>query len=340
MKENQIIEWKESWRDEYIKWVCGFANAQGGLLVIGKNDDGKVVGLANARKLLEDLPNKIRDLLGIMVDVNLRTAKEKEYIEISVDAYPSPISYKGQYHYRSGSTKQELKGVALDRFLLRKQGVHWDGVPAPKFNINDLSTQALKTFRKLATGSRRLSSELLAEPDAVLIEKLRLFEDDHLKRAAILLFHEDPECLITGAYVKIGFFRSDTDLLYHDEIHGDLFSQVEKTTDLLLTKYLKAGISYEGLQRVETFPVAEIALREAVINAIAHKDYASSVPIQISVYQNKLMIWNPGHLPHNWTMARLTGKHSSSPFNPDKGAISLTFNSHSAAFRIIGEYRS
>jgi len=168
MTENQNTEWKERWRDDYLRWICGFANAEGGVLVIGKNDDGEVVGLANAGKLLEDIPNKVRDLLGIMVDVNLR---------------------------------QE------------------DG--------------------------------------------------------------------------KIGFFRTDSDLLYHDEIHGDLFGQVEQALDLLLTKYLKAGISYEGLQRIESFPVPEAALREAVINAVAHKDYAAATPIQISVYHDKLMIWNP-----------------------------------------------
>lgn len=137
------------------------------------------------------------------------------------------------------------------------------------------------------------------------------------QRAAILLFHEDPERLITGAFVKIGFFRTDSDLLYQDEVHGDLLGQVEKTLDLLLTKYLRAGISYEGLQRVETFPVPEAALREAVINAIAHKDYASRIPIQISMYPDKLMIWNSGHLPQHWTLDNLTHKHASCPFNPD-----------------------
>ena len=61
MKEHQHTEWKESWRDEYLRWICGFANADGGLLVIGRNDKGVVVGVPNAKKLLEDLPNKVRD---------------------------------------------------------------------------------------------------------------------------------------------------------------------------------------------------------------------------------------------------------------------------------------
>ena len=117
--------------------------------------------------------------------------------------------------------------------------------------------------------------------------------------------------------MKIGFFRSDADLLYHDEIHGDLFAQVAQTQDLLLTKYLRAGISYRGLQRREQFPVPEAALREAVLNAIIHKDYAAGTPIQISVYAHKLLLWNPGALPPDWTVAKLKGKHPSQPFNPD-----------------------
>jgi len=124
MKESQHIEWKESWRDEYLKWICGFANAEGGVLVIGRDDQGQVVGLKDARKLLEDIPNKVRDILGIMVDVNLHEDSGKDYLEIRVEAYPYPISYKGEYHYRSGSTKQELKGNSLSQFLLRKQGRH------------------------------------------------------------------------------------------------------------------------------------------------------------------------------------------------------------------------
>ena len=210
-----------------------------------------------------------------------------------------------------------MKGAALDRFLLRKQGRHWDGVLTPGFTVADLSPSALANFRKKAAKSKRLSAELLAESDPVLLEKLKLTEHDYLKRAAVMLFHEDPECIVTGAYVKIGYFRTDSDLLYHDEIHGDLFSQVEKTVDLLLTKYLRAGISYEGVQRVEAFPVPEPALREAVINAIVHKDYASAIPIQISVYHNKLMIWNAGQLPDDWTIESLLAKHASAPSNPD-----------------------
>jgi ATP-dependent DNA helicase RecG len=317
MKETQHIEWKESWRDEYLKWISGFANAEGGVLVIGKNDAGKVIGVADAKKLLVDVPNKVQSVLGILVAVNLRKSARKEYIEIVVDPYPYPVSYKGEYHVRSGSTKQELKGAALDQFLLKRQGRHWDEVPVPHALAAELDTKILASFREQALKSNRLSATILNESDQGLLDKLHLMTGAHLKRAAVLLFHPDPERFITGAFVKIGYFENNVDLRYQDEIHGDLFTQVHQTIDVLKTKYLKAFIGYEGLQRVETYPVPEAALREAVLNAVVHKDYATSVHIQISVYPNKLMIWNPGQLPPDWTVEKLLAKHASLPFNPD-----------------------
>ena len=84
MAESQNIEWKESWRDEYLKWICGFANAQGGRIYIGADDDGTVIGVSDSKKLLEDIPNKVRDILGIIVDVNLLTQNGKDYIEYAL----------------------------------------------------------------------------------------------------------------------------------------------------------------------------------------------------------------------------------------------------------------
>ena len=63
--ESQITEYKSSWRDEYLKIICAFANTDGGQLIIGVDDKGKAIGIKNSKKLLEDLPNKIRNKLGI-----------------------------------------------------------------------------------------------------------------------------------------------------------------------------------------------------------------------------------------------------------------------------------
>ena len=315
MNENQNVEWKRSWRDEYLKWICGFANAQGGVLEIGRNDRGEVVGVKNILQLLEDVPNKIQALLGIVVEVNLKSEGGVEYLEIVVDPYPNPISYKGEFHYRSGSTKQVLRGAALSRFLLQKYGRTWDDVPIPGVGLKDLDGRTLESFRRRAADSERLSQDILDESDAEVIEKLRLREGEYLKRAAVLLFHPAPGRFVREAYVKIGYFRGP-ELLYQDVIEGDLFAQVDRAMDLLYSKYTKALISYDGIYRVETFPVPKEAMREAVINAVIHRDYASTSPIQIRVYDHRITLWNPGQLPPDWSVEQLTGEHSSRPHNP------------------------
>ena len=89
MTESQNIEWKESWRDEYLKWICGFANAQGGRIYIGIDDMGKIIGIRNGKKLLGEIPNKIQTNLGFLADINLLSKDGLEYIEIIVN----PSSY-------------------------------------------------------------------------------------------------------------------------------------------------------------------------------------------------------------------------------------------------------
>ena len=316
MREQQNVEWKESWRDEYLKWICGFANAQGGKLYIGCNDDGKVVGVANTKKLLEDIPNKIRDSMGIVVDVNRLTEGDKEYLEINVPPYPIGISCKGVYHYRSGSTKQILTGPALEAFLMRKHGATWDHSPLPVFKMEDIDDQAVDYFKKLATAKGRIDPALLNESKDVLMEKLRLMNGDYLTNAAMLLFCKEPDRYQLGSYIKIGYFESNADLLYQDEVHGSILEQVDKAIELIYFKYMRAKITYEGIQRRERYFVPEAALREALLNAICHKQYESAIPIQISVYEDRLYVTNIGRLPETWTMENLMGKHASLPYNP------------------------
>jgi len=317
MPEQQNIEYKSIWKDEYLKWICGFANAQGGVLHIGKDNNGDVVGVKNSARLMEDLPNKITTILGIVADVNLHETEHGNFIEIIVEPQPNPVNYKGEYHFRSGSTKQELKGAALDKFLLQKYGRKWDGVPIPNVPISELKQETFTFFKEKGIKSNRIEANSQDDAPTQVLENLKLTVNDNLKRAALLLFHPDPEKFVTGAYIKIGFFRTDSDLLFQDEIHGNLFEQVEKTMELLLTKYTKALISYEGISRVETYEYPKDALREALLNAITHKEYAGCIPIQISVYSDKIMMWNEGQLPENWTIKNLLAKHSSRPYNPD-----------------------
>lgn len=89
MEENQNIDYKRIWKDEYLQWICGFANAQGGKLFIGIDDDKTIVGLKNVNHLLEDIPNKIVSTLGIVCDVNLHEQNGPEYVRNILGNPPS-----------------------------------------------------------------------------------------------------------------------------------------------------------------------------------------------------------------------------------------------------------
>lgn len=255
--------------------------------------------------------------MGIIVGVNLLTEGGKEYIEIDVPSYPVGISCKGVYHYRSGSTKQILTGPALEAFLLRKHGATWDNSPMPAFTMDDVDDNVVAAFKKLAAKKGRIDSSLLDEPKEVMMDRLHLINGDYLTNAAMLLFSKDPERYQLGAFLKIGYFETDADLLYQDEVHGSLLEQMDKAIELIYLKYMRAKISYEGIQRIERYFVPEAALREALLNAVCHKQYQSGIPIQISVYEDRLYVANVGSLPEDWTLEKLMNKHTSKPYNPN-----------------------
>lgn len=136
-----------------------FANAQGGVLYIGKRYDGSVCGLADSKKPMEDIPNKVRDALGLIVDVDLITENGLDVIKITVEENPYSVNYKGEYHYRTGSTKQLLQGSALTNFLLRKTGKNWDSVPLENVSVEDLNKESFDIFHREAIRSGRMSKD-------------------------------------------------------------------------------------------------------------------------------------------------------------------------------------
>ena len=237
-------------------------------------------------------------------------------MEIIVNPNSYPVSYRGEYHYRSGSTKQQLTGQALNQFLLKKTGITWDSVPIDNVSITDFRNDSFDIFREQAVRSKRMSKQDVKITNEELLDGLKLVENGKFTRAAILLFYHDPERWVPGAYIKIGYFEFDADLRYQDEVKGSLISQADKVVDLLFMKYLKAEISYEGVTRVETYPYPKEALREAIYNAIVHKNYATLIPIQISVYSDRIYIGNDCVFPEDWTVDNLLGKHRSRPYNP------------------------
>ena len=238
MSESQNIEDKESWRDEYLKWICGFANAQGGRIYIGIDDNQQVVGVADTKRLMEDIPNKIVNYLDIVADVNLLHKEDKDYIEIAVQPCNLPIAYHGIYHYRSGSTKQELKGAALQQFLLRKMGHSWDDIENERATLDDIDRQAIDFFLRKAVDAGRMPVDSLNETTEKVLSNLNLIGGEgKLRNAALLLFGKNPAKFFTSVQFRIGRFgRDEADLMFQDVVDGNIIQMTDRVIEVLKSK--------------------------------------------------------------------------------------------------------
>lgn len=313
--ENQNIEYKRSWSDEYLKWVCGFANAQGGRIFIGIDDDKSVYGLTDSHHQMEDIPNKIVAFLGIVVDVNLHKKDGKEYLEIIVNPSNVPISYKGVFYYRSGATKQELKGAALQQFVLKKMGRSWDEIVCEGARMEHIDDEAVAYFVRKGIKAGRLPENAADDSTETILRNLDLIDDEGgLRNAAILLFGKRPSKFFACVEFKIGRFKSESDLRNQDMITGNLIQMADKVMEVLDNKYLIRPIHYEGLQRIEPLEIPENALREIIFNAIIHKEYPG-YSTQMRVYDDRIWLWNSGGLPDGITFEQFMGEHSSCPRN-------------------------
>lgn len=316
MPESQNVEYKQSWQEEYLKWICGFANANGGKIYIGIDDNGKVVGIADYEHLMEDIPNKAKNLMGILIEVNLLNEKRLYYLEIITQPYAVPISLRGRYYYRSGSTKQELTGASLTEFLLRKSGKTWDEVIEPTASLADIDKASIESFITTALKAGRIA-DVEGLNLVELLSKLRLTDyAGKLKRAAIILFGNNPSKFYNNSMIKIGrFSKDDSDLKFQETEEGNLIQLLKAVPEILNKKFFTKPIEFEGLQRIEKgeYPVA--AIREMLLNALVHRNYLGTV-VQIRMYDNRFSIWNEGNLPEGMSFDSLKRQHPSRPRNP------------------------
>ena len=312
MEENQHTEFKESWHDEYTRYISAFCNTEGGVLYIGIDDKGEVVGIEQPKKLIEKLPNFIAQKTGIMPLIHLREKAGKEYLEIEVQPSAMPISVHGRYYTRSGSVTSELQGNQLNMFLAAKMGLTWESVIEEDFSLEDIDTDTVERFKLLAKDrvpSIEQETDLLA-----LMERLNLVVGGRFKRAAVVLFGKNVQRYVLQARIKIGKFLTDTEVLTTDIVEGNLIQQVDRALDILRTKYLLSYISYEGIHRREKLVYPYEALREALLNSIIHREYFVSSEIQVRVYEDKLVIGNEARL-HDITVEDLSRPHPSRPHN-------------------------
>ena len=261
--------------------------------------------------------SKIHMALGIMADVDLHTEDGKDYLEITVAPSSFPVSYRGEFHYRSGATRRQLTGMALADFVMRRTGTHWDEALVENASLDDIDEESIKIFKREALRHRRMTAEELDVSNEELLDKLGLLVDGKLTRAGVLLFTEKHFAAQTAAYTKVGMFgEGRADLLYQDVFDGSLINTASKILETIFLKYLRASITYERGLRIETYPFEYDAVREGIYNALIHNVYMTGVPIQIRIDERTMEISNSCILPEDWTVESLMEPHKSMPYNP------------------------
>ena len=168
------------------------------------------------------------------------------------------------------------------------------------------------------SSENKLSSPVKDYSRYRILEELKLLRGGKLTRAAVLLFHRKPDDIIPGAFVRIGKMESEEDVSSKFELHGSLMRLSQDIFEVLETRYLSALISYNGNDRIETYPYPELALREAIFNSLMHSDWSAGEPILIRVFNDVLDISNRAVLQPEWSIET----HRSFQLNP---LISETF---------------
>jgi ATP-dependent DNA helicase RecG len=319
LREGETLELKSEWSDDALKDLAAFANTRGGTLVIGIANDGSVIGTDASDQQVQRLANLITSRLGITPSIRVESREGKPLLIIQVDAARGIVPYSGRYLKRVGSTNRDFALDELARHLLQRSGQSWDALPSP-YGLERVNPEAIATFARLA---RNRLPHIDPNQPRLLLQNLELLKDDCLTNAGLLLFGVRPQEQFVQARLRIGVFRSPIEVVDSHEFVGTLWEQLEGAMErfrrLLQVRFevQVTELSLEGLARKDVWEYPLEALREAVINALIHRDYTSTADIQIRVYDDELSIWNPGGLPPDLRIEQLREpQHPSMPRNP------------------------
>ncbi|PWH20523.1 MAG: AAA family ATPase [Ardenticatenia bacterium] len=316
-KESETVEFKRQWTDRALEDLAAFANTSGGTLLVGVQDDGTVVGAVADDREIQRIANLIAAHLGITPGIRVVEREGRPVLEIQVAPATGLISYGGRYLRRVGSTNRDFAPDELARHLLERSGRTWDGLSS-EWTLQDIDRESLTHFARLA---RSRLPHLDPENPGQTLQNLNLLIEGRIKNAAVLLFGKRPQRLFPLAQVRIGLFRG-TEILDSHDFQGTLWQQLDGAMERF-RQVLKVRFdirveepSLEGLQRREVWEYPLEALREALVNALIHRDYTYPADIQIRMEADRLQIWSPGELPPPLTPQALYGPHDSVLRNP------------------------
>jgi len=305
--ESEKIEFKENFGKEAIESLTAMANTKGGFVIIGVKDNGKISGVTLRKNALAKWANEIAQNTEpkIIADFEVEEINGKKIVIIKVDEFPiKPVLFRGRAFKRVGASNKRLTPREIAEMFEASTGISWDYYPVDA-TIDDIDFNAVSNFAKMADLDRYDEEEIL--------RKLHLVRDDIITRAAILLFGKNVQDFFINAVVRVGRFKG-SEILDSVDIRGNLFNQVEETMNAI-KKHLSKRFVIKETRREEVWEYPLTALREAVINAVIHRDYRRPEEIQIKIYDDHLSIWNPGELPYDLTVEDLYREHHSHPRN-------------------------
>ena len=296
--ESETREFKERFDNEAIETADAFANTSGGLILIGVNDAGRVIGASIGKETLKEWANRIMQATEPTVIPEMKDCRVegKTVVKITVNESPiKPVAYKGVCYMRVKNSNRKLTPKEIAEIHLRTTGSSWDGYPARDARPEDVDMQNVEDYIKLAneTGRRKIR-----ENPAQVLKKLDLVKGGRPTWAAILLFGKEPQRLLLQAKIHCGRFKLSKQVILDDKmIDGTLVRQVDEAMEFV-KKHLKLSFVITGKpRRDEIWEYPLDALREAIINAIVHRDYTLPSEIQIEIYDDRIEIWSPGKLP-------------------------------------------
>ena len=322
-QESETIELKASLAelDAALVDICALLNHRGGKLYFGVRPDGSIVGLTVADSTFLKISQKIRQKLKpeIIPEIRKRTEGGKSIVEVIIsEGTHKPYFVDGVAYIRSGSESVKMPPDVLTRLIMEQQGYVWDREICARATFDNIDPALVKSYLTTARQVRHID----LDPDTPIetaLESLELLNEGKLTNAAILLFGRNPQKFIDTAEIRCAKFRGDDVTQPYSNmkvIHGAIVAQIDQTEQFILDNIAKAAwIPKEKFEREESWEYPPDAFREAVINAVCHRDYQSSGNVQVSIFTNSLEILNPGPLPSTLTIEALKRRHSSKPRN-------------------------
>ena len=306
--EGSALECKQSLTKDLGRQLCAFANTYGGTLLIGISDRGRIVGVADHNRVKSRIQGVARSAdppISVEIDAI------NDVLRVIVPPqHHKPYSFGGRFFRRDGATSQQMARAEIEDLFYAAGRLHFDRTPCPNFDMSGhLNDEAWARF------SQRAKIPEAMDRVAALRNLGLIDAQQRMTHAGAWLMASDIRTITTAAHVSCALFlgRTKSRILDRREFHSPVATMIDDVTAWILTK-INVELIIKTVRREERPELPEDALREAVANAVAHRDYRSPGNVQVYVFKDRVEIVSPGGLPAGMTQADLGAK--SMPRNP------------------------